>query len=77
MDHILDARDLPPPEPMERTLDALAQMPAEDRLLLRLPRQPFPLFDLLSRLGYVWQVSGSEGDYRILIHLEGTPPAGP
>jgi hypothetical protein len=74
MDHVLDARDLPPPEPMERTLDALAALPPEDCLVLRLPRQPFPLFDLLRRMGYVWEVSGTEGDYRILIRLAGTPP---
>ncbi len=76
MDHVLDARGLPPPEPMERALDALATLPPEDRLVLRLPRQPFPLFDLLGRMGYLWEVSGTEGDYRILIRLADTPPAG-
>ena len=76
MDHVLDARGLPPPEPMERALDALAALPPDDRLVLRLPRQPFPLFDLLRRMGYLWEVSGTEGDYRILIRLADTPPAG-
>ena len=67
MEHILDARDLPPPEPMERTLDVLAHLPPGDCLVLRLPRQPFPLMDLLGRMGYRWELSGTEGDYRILI----------
>jgi hypothetical protein len=76
MDHVLDARALPPPEPMERTLDALATLPPEDRLVLRLPRQPFPLFDLLHRMGYLWEVSGTEGDYQILIRLADAPSPG-
>jgi TusA-related sulfurtransferase len=75
MDHILDARGLEPPEPMERTLDALAALPKDDRLVLRLHRQPFPLFDLLRRMGYLWEVSGTDGDYSILIRLaDGRPP---
>jgi TusA-related sulfurtransferase len=73
MDHILDARGLEPPEPMERTLDALAALPPGDRLELRLGRQPFPLFDLLRRMGYRWEVSGGDGDYRILIRPEDAP----
>lgn len=74
MDHILDARGLEPPEPMERTLDALAALPPDDRLVLRLHRQPFPLFDLLRRMGYLWEVSGTDGDYSILIRLaDGRP----
>ncbi len=67
MDHVIDARDLPAPEPLERTLDALSDMRAGDRLLLRNRRQPFPLYDILWRMGYRWEVSGNEGDYLILI----------
>jgi TusA-related sulfurtransferase len=73
MDHLIDARDLEPPEPMERTLDALATLPAGDRLVLRLHRQPFPLFDLLRRMGYLWEVGGTDGDYRILIRAADAP----
>ena len=76
MDHILDARSLEPPEPMERTLDALATLPPGDRLELRLGRQPYPLFDLLRRMGYRWEVSGGDGDYRILIRPEDAPSPG-
>ena len=76
MDHLLDATDLPPPEPLERTLDALSTLPPGDRLLLRLRRQPFPLYDLLRGLGYRWTASGLEGDWRILIELEPEPSAG-
>ncbi len=76
MDHVIDARELEPPEPMERTLDALATLPPQDRVLLRLPRQPFPLFDLLRRMGYLWEVSGSEGDYWIAIRQADAAPLG-
>lgn len=75
MDHLIDAREMEPPEPMERTLDALAALPAGDRVVLRLTRQPFPLFDLLRRMGYLWEVSGGNGDYQILIRTADGPPA--
>lgn len=75
MDHLLDAADLPPPEPLERALDALSGLPPGDRLLLRLRRQPYPLYDLLRRMGYRWEVSGQEGDWQICIEPEaGAPP---
>lgn len=67
MDHLLDLSDLPAPEPLERTLDALHELPSGDRLLLRHRRQPYPLYDLLRRMGYRWEVSGSDGDWHILI----------
>lgn len=67
MDHRLDVSDLPPPEPLERTLDALTLLPAGDRLVLRHRRQPYPLYDLLGRMGYRWEVTGAEGDWHILI----------
>jgi TusA-related sulfurtransferase len=75
MDHLIDAREMEPPEPMERTLDALAALPAGDRVVLRLTRQPFPLFDLLRRMGYLWEVSGGDGDYQILIRTADGLPA--
>ncbi len=75
MDHLIDARAMEPPEPMERTLDALAALPAGDRVVLCLTRQPFPLFDLLRRMGYLWEVSGGDGDYQILIRTADGPPA--
>ncbi len=75
MDHVIDAREMEPPEPMERTLDALAALSAGDRVVLRLTRQPFPLFDLLRRMGYLWEVSGGDGDYQILIRTADGSPA--
>lgn len=67
MDQLLDVSRLEPPEPMERVLDALADMPAGDRLVLRHRRQPFPLYDILRRMGYRWSVSTTDGGFEILI----------
>jgi uncharacterized protein (DUF2249 family) len=70
MDHVLDVADLPPPEPLERTLDALSSLPSGDRLLLRLPRQPLPLYSLLRQMGYRWEVRGHDGDWEVCIESE-------
>jgi len=74
MDHLLDACDLPPPEPLERTLDCLATLPPGDRLVLCLRRQPFPLYDLLGPMGYRWTTTGGEGQWRILIEHAPSAP---
>lgn len=73
MDPLLDLRDLAPPEPLERTLDALAGLAPGDRLVLRLRRQPYPLYELLRQMGYRWKVSGGDGDWHILIEPESAP----
>jgi Uncharacterized conserved protein (DUF2249) len=67
MERLIDAMALAPPEPLERVLDALADMPADDRLRVLLPREPFPLYSLLPRMGYRWRSEGGEGRYEILI----------
>jgi uncharacterized protein (DUF2249 family) len=51
----LDVRDLEPPEPLERILDALDHLAEEDWLRARLRREPFPLYGFLQRLGYAWR----------------------
>ena len=68
MDHVLDVSDLPPPEPLERALDALDTLAAGDRLLLRLRREPFPLYEFLRGMGFRWEVSEHGGTWEILIH---------
>jgi uncharacterized protein (DUF2249 family) len=70
MDLLLDVADLPPPEPLERALDALASLSRGDRLLLRLRRQPFPLYDLLRQMGYRWEVTGQDGEWQICIESD-------
>ncbi len=53
-EHLIDGRELQPPEPMERTLEALSTLADEDELVLLLYCQPQPLFAILKRNGYGW-----------------------
>jgi len=51
---VLDGRELQPPEPLERTLEALDTLADGDDLLLMLYCQPHPLFNILRKNGYTW-----------------------
>lgn len=53
-EQVIDGRELQPPEPMERTLEALSTLADDDQLLLLLYCQPQPLYSILRRNGYVW-----------------------
>lgn len=65
---VVDARNLPPPEPMERTLEALDELEAGQELLLLLYREPFPLYGILQRNGYGHRVeSAPDGTFEIYI----------
>ena len=50
----IDGRELQPPEPMERTLEALDKLGDGDEVLLLLYCQPHPLFNILKNNGYAW-----------------------
>lgn len=66
--HLIDGRDMTPPEPLERTLQALACLPAESELTLLLYCRPQPLFDILQQGGYAWTESiASDGTHTIII----------
>ena len=67
MDREIDVSRLEPPEPLERVLDALSGIKPGDRLRVIHRREPFPLYDILRRLGYRWETQCEEGRYRILI----------
>ena len=54
MTRVIDGREMQPPEPMERTLEALEMLPDGDELLLLLYCQPHPLFNILRNNGYTW-----------------------
>ena len=54
MTRVIDGREMQPPEPMERTLEALELLPEGDELLLLLYCQPHPLFNILRSNGYSW-----------------------
>ena len=68
-EHVIDGRELQPPEPMERTLEALDTLAAGDELLLLLYCQPHPLFNILRKNGYAWSESlRPDGTREIRIH---------
>jgi uncharacterized protein (DUF2249 family) len=72
----IDARQLEPPEPFERVIDALGKLAPGDQVLLILDREPRPLYRFLSSNNYgyqatwtedgacevrIWETAGSEG----------------
>jgi hypothetical protein len=65
---LIDGRDLEPPEPFVRTMQALAASEPGQRVLLRLMREPFPLYQALASQGYAWQTErGADGTVEVLI----------
>ncbi len=52
---VVDGREMQPPEPLEKTLEALDRLPPEGELLVLLYCHPNPLFNILRNNGYVWQ----------------------
>jgi uncharacterized protein (DUF2249 family) len=74
MRQVLDVRALAPPEPLERVLDALADLPAGGRIWVLHRREPFPLYDLLQTMGYSWRTQGRDDRFEILIWESAAPP---
>ena len=48
----VDARGLEPPEPFERAMEALADLPPRGQFTLLIDRMPHPLLRILERDGY-------------------------
>ncbi|QZX99378.1 DUF2249 domain-containing protein [Halobaculum rubrum] len=57
----LDARDLPPPEPLQNTLERLAEIDAETVLVQRNDRAPQHLYPKLSDRGYEYETIERDG----------------
>ncbi|MCB1960956.1 MAG: DUF2249 domain-containing protein [Rhodocyclaceae bacterium] len=68
-DLIVDARQMVPPEPMEHTLDALDALQPGQEVLLIIPRQPVPLYDVLRNNGYAYRVENGSGDDAGLFYI--------
>ncbi len=74
---VIDARDLEPPEPFERVMEALCDMKPGDDVVLILTREPFPLYRVLERNGYAWTATGfDDGRFEIRIWDKSKPPVG-
>jgi TusA-related sulfurtransferase len=64
----LDARGLEPPEPLERTLAAVALLRPGQRLRLLIHREPFPLYALLDNMGCAHRTEAlPDGEFMVLI----------
>jgi uncharacterized protein (DUF2249 family) len=70
MDRPLDVSSLEPPEPMQRILEALFDLGSDDRLRVLHRREPFPLYDILQRMGYRWETRPVDSFFEILIWRE-------
>ena len=70
MEIVVDARAMQPPEPFERTMEALDSLGRDDVVVLWLYRRPEPLFKVLQRNGYRWtEATGPEGSFEFRISL--------
>lgn len=66
--HELDVRELEPPEPMQRALDAIARLKPGEQLLMRHHREPYPLYAILNERGFSHRTTQLADDsYEILI----------
>jgi len=73
---LIDGHGLEPPEPMLRVLAALDAARPGQTLRLLLPREPFPLYPLLTQRGWRHEtVAQADGNYVIRICRAG-PGAG-
>jgi uncharacterized protein (DUF2249 family) len=61
MHALLDLRHLPPPEPMQRILDALEVLPPGACLHALTPHRPGPLLPMLEQQGYAWRLDDLDG----------------
>lgn len=70
----LDLRDLPPPQPLQRTLEALDAADADTSIEVWTPQWPSPLLDLLQQRGRHFEASLlADGTARVIIHAEQSP----
>jgi len=65
---VVDGREMQPPEPLEKTLEALDKLQPGQELLVMLYCHPVPLFNILRNNGYAWQEEVSaDGTHEIRI----------
>ena len=64
----IDARELEPPEPFERVMEALTTLRKGEEILLVLNREPYPLYRVLERNGYRYKSTMfPDGRFEIII----------
>ena len=60
---VTDVRDLPPPEPLQETMETLEEMDGDGLLIQVNDRQPQHLFPLLEERGFQYESSGNDPTY--------------
>lgn len=71
---LVDGRNLEPPEPMEKVMQALALLRPGQGIRFLLHREPFPLYPLLAERGYRHETQPQpDGSYVILIRPADEP----
>jgi len=72
LSRVIDARYMAPPEPLEATLAMLGTLMPGETMLLRLFREPHPLYGVLRRDGHSWHSELlPDGTFDILITCAG------
>lgn len=65
---LVDARGLPPPEPLELVLEAISILPRGQTIKMLIDREPRPLYDILYNNGMLYNTHITEDTrYEILI----------
>ena len=74
-DRVIDARELEPPEPFVQTMAALDTLAPGQKLLLILPREPYPLYRALELNGVAWHSAwNASGDFEIVMWRDSAAP---
>jgi len=67
-DKVIDGRNMEPPEPFVETMEALDTITPGQKVLLRLVREPFPLYRALELNGSEWKTERTpDGEFVILM----------
>jgi uncharacterized protein (DUF2249 family) len=56
---VVDARGLEPPRPFELVMTGLCDLAPDETLVVRVDRDPVPLYRVLRQNGYEWTTTGS------------------
>lgn len=66
---LIDGRDMEPPEPLERAVQALATLAPGEELVMLLRCEPLPLYAILDRNGFRYR-SEPRADGSNEIHIQ-------
>lgn len=65
---VIDGRELEPPEPFERVMEAISALQPGGKVMLILNREPLPLYRALQLNGFQYQTTAfPDGRFEIVI----------